>query len=204
MAIDFLGKPKPVKKKIGPEVKYHVPEKEKAPKTEATKKEAPAPAVKKVEAPKPQELSEADLITAFKKKMRRKKLIIACLIILICLGGIIGGYFLYNYIINLPPPPPPPVVKYLCNSTTGQCSLDESGTYDSLSACQASCFAPPPIPVCGNGICETNENSENCASDCPASVVVKYSCNTTSGQCFADANGTYTTLSACQASCFAP
>ncbi|MBN1325387.1 hypothetical protein JW977_00185, partial [Candidatus Falkowbacteria bacterium] len=28
-----------------------------------------------------------------------------------------------------------------------------------------------PIPVCGNGICETNETSENCPNDCPPVIL---------------------------------
>lgn len=197
MAIDFLGKPKSVRKKIGPEVKYYIPEKDRAPKAEPVKKEA----VKKVEPPKPkEELGEVNLMSAFKKYLRRKKLIIAVISAIILLAAISGGYFLYNYIINLPPPP---VIKYSCNTNSGQCSTDTNGTYTSLSSCQANCIAPKPQPVCGNGVCETNENTANCAKDCPPPAP-KYSCNANSGQCYTDANGTFASLNDCQANCFVP
>lgn len=200
MAIDFLGKQKPIKKKIGPEVKYHIPEKEKAPKIEPIKKEVPI--IKKAEpAPKPpQELGEANLMPAFKKNIRKKRLFTILIILGIFLAVIIGGYFLYNYLINLPPAPPivinqPPVniepnvniepitndntnivlpplpIKYSCNAASGQCSTDANGLFATLSDCQSNCFAPPPLPVCGNGICESNEDTQNCLSDCPPVIL---------------------------------
>jgi len=206
MAIDFLGKAKPVKKKIGPDVKYHLPEKEKVPKIVPPVKK-PVPVIKKVEPPKPapeQELGEANLMVSFKKNIRKKRLITILIILGIIAVAVIIGLALYYYIKNLPPAPlPPPVVKYSCNSSTGQCFADENGAYDSMNVCQSNCVAPLPIPVCGNNICETDENTQSCPIDCPAPAP-KYSCNASAGQCFTDENGAYNSLSACQSNCFAP
>jgi hypothetical protein len=197
MAIDFLGKPKQEHKKVGPDVEYHIPEKDKIQKETPVKKEV----VKELEPPKPkEELGEVNLMTAFKKYLRRRKEIIAVICIVVLLAMIIGGYFLYNYIVNLPPPP---VIKYSCNTNSGQCSVDANGSDTSLSVCQSKCFAPKPQSICGNGICEINETTANCSQDCPPPAP-KYSCNTNSGQCFNDVNGVFANFNDCQNNCFAP
>ncbi len=190
MAIDFLGKPKPVKKKVDPGVEYYVPEKDKAQKAEPIKKEI----VKKAEPPKPkEELGEVNLMTAFKKYLRRRREIATIISVIIVLAMIIGGYFLYIYIVTLPPAPPainlpvninkpvineninttppPPLPKYSCNTNSGQCFNDVNGVFANFNDCQANCFVPTPLPVCGNGICENNENTQNCLIDCPPLVL---------------------------------
>lgn len=203
MAIDFLGKPKPIKKRIGSEVKYHIPEKEKVQKAESIiKKEISV--VKNIEpvSKSSEELGEANLIKTFKENIRKKRLFTLLFILGIFWVVIFGAYFLYNYLTNLPPAPsivinqppvniepnvniepivnnntnivpsPPPLpLKYSCNAASGQCTTDADGLFATLSDCQSNCFAPPPLPVCGNGICETNENSENCLSDCPPIIL---------------------------------
>ena len=186
MAINLLGGEEKIeKRKSASEIKMHLPEKEEL----AAKKTVE----KKIEPPKPKEVlpeqvqvEEANLMPAFKTyRLKRRLTLIAISVIII--AGIAAGiwaYFSFFYRpsvpivsqeninkpvinVNVNITPPPLVPKYSCNTNNGQCYTDENGIFTNLNDCQANCFVPTPSAVCGNGICESSEDSNNCPADCP-------------------------------------
>jgi len=107
---------------------------------------------------------------------------------------------------------PPAPTRYFCNTSTWQCVIDSSGTYTSLSTCQANCQAPAPTRYS----CNTNAwqcvidssgpytSLSTCQANCQAPAPSRYRCNTSTWQCVVDSSGAYTSLNTCQANCQAP
>jgi len=84
--------------------------------------------------------------------------------------GFNSGIYQCNGSCNAIPPAVPVNYGNICTSAANSCSMTNTGTILCSGACSASApsdsSCPSVLPVCGNNICESEENPLTCAKDC--------------------------------------
>ena len=98
----------------------------------------------------------------------------------------------------------PATPMFSCNTDTGLCGQDPSGTYSQQSTCQEHCAAV--TYSCKNGSCSADPNGTQtkaeCLANCPSPTPQKYLCK--NGTCQLDVNGTFEQKSDCDPTCPSP
>ena len=98
--------------------------------------------------------------------------------------------------------------KYKCDTTTGLCTKDSSGKYNSLNDCTNNCTKPTKYKCdTTTGLCTKDSsgkyNSQNdCTNNCTKPT--KYKCDTTTGLCTKDSSGKYNSQNDCKNNCTKP
>ena len=102
-------------------------------------------------------------------------------------------------------------VKYECDSSNGQCVIDNvNGRFTALEECHKNCSPPGVTYNCDSNtkLCSINTGSGagqfDSLSKCQTGCETKFSCNTATGQCSASSNGDYDDLGECHRNCTVP
>ena len=102
-------------------------------------------------------------------------------------------------------------VKYECDSSNGQCKIDNvNGRFTALEECHKNCSPPGVTYNCDSNtnLCSINTGSGagqyDSLNKCQTGCETKFSCNTTTGQCSASSNGDYDDLAECHRNCTVP
>jgi hypothetical protein len=104
------------------------------------------------------------------KKMKRErnlKPILVVVMLIVVLGLMAGAAYLFTRSLEKKPTPTPPTNLAANLPTNVPVNVPEVNAPTNVPTNVP--VNVPPAPVCGNGTCETGENSTNCPADCPPS-----------------------------------